>query len=451
MYFFPTDRTDSHRPELKHMPSPTTTGPTTRAEFLTALRAACLLTRDQVASLDDIVPPEVNPARAAHALVAAGLITKFQAGRLLAGKSSGFHVGPYIIREKIGDGAMGKVFRAKHRTMHRAVTVKVLSNELMQTPDSREVIQREVRAAAQLSHPNIVTAYDSNELGEHYYLVLEYVDGPNLDDLVRERGPLPISEACELMRQAALGLAHAHARGMLHLNIKPTNLLVAPSGALKISDFGIAKLSPSENRDFIAPEQAHYPQLADARADLYSLGAVFYFLLTGRTLFPKGTPDETVQRHMFDEPFRIERLRSEVPAPIAALIHQMLAKQPEARPTSAADVAARLGALMGIVEQAYLEVTPGPIGSAYGAAPDTVSFSGSDLHTVLPLESETSPWGQLTVASEEPTDPETQSWEYPRLATSKPRKSNMPTAMIVGLTIGMLLAGVAAIALTIGK
>ena len=160
------------------MPSPTITGPATRDEFLTALRAACLLTRDQLASLEDVVTPTSTPTQSAHALVAAGLLTKFQAGRLLAGKASGFHVGPYIIQEKVGDGAMGKVFRAKHRTMHRAVAVKVLSHELMQTPDARDVIQREVRAAAQLNHPNVVTAYDSNELGEHYYLVLEYVDGP---------------------------------------------------------------------------------------------------------------------------------------------------------------------------------------------------------------------------------------------------------------------------------
>jgi serine/threonine-protein kinase len=401
------------------------------------------LTRDQSVRMDEVVPLETSPHQAAHALVAAGLLTKFQAGRLLAGKANGFHVGPYIIQEKVGDGAMGKVFRAKHRTMQRAVAVKVLSSEMMQTPDAREVIQRAVRAAAQLNHANIVTAYDSNELGEHYYLVLEYVDGPNLESLVRKQGPLPISEACELIRQAALGLAHAHSQGMLHLNIKPSNLLIASKSVLKIADFGIAKLSPSENRDFIAPEQAHYPQLADARADLYSLGAVFYFLLTGRTLFPKGTPDETVERHMFDEPFRVERLRSEVPAPVAALVHQLLAKQPDARPASASDVAARLGALMGVAEQAYLEVTPGPIGSAYGAAPDTVSFSGSDLHPVVsPEASETSPWEHLTVATRGLHEPETQSWDFPRAASLAPRRSNSSRGMIVGLSIGLLLAGV---------
>lgn len=441
MYFHPDNPPDSHRPELPPMPSPTTAGPSTRDEFLSALRAACLLTRDQVACLDEMVSPEASPHQAAHRLVEAGWLTAFQAGRLLAGKSSGFHVGPYIIQEKIGEGAMGKVFRALHRTMHRMVAVKVLSAEMVETAAAREAIQSEVRAAAQLNHPNVVTAYDTNELGSHYYLVLEYIDGPCLESLVRERGPLPISEACEFVRQAALGLAHAHGRGMFHLNIKPANLLVAPNSVLKIADFGIAKLSPSENRDFIAPEQAHYPQLADARADLYSLGAVFYFLLTGRTLFPKGTLDETVQRHMFTEPFRIERLRSDVPAPVAALVHQLLAKQPEARPASAADVAARLGALMGIAEESLLEVTPGPLGSAYASAPETV-----DLLPVVPVDAaaETSPWGQATIVTEEPREPETMAWEFTNLAPVPRRMASQSSRRGVGAMIWVVLATLAA-------
>jgi eukaryotic-like serine/threonine-protein kinase len=241
------------------------------------------------------------------------------------------------------------------------VAIKVLSADLTRTATARQALQREVRAAAQLNHPNIVTAYDANELADRYYLILEFVDGPNLETLVRERGPLPVAEACELVRQAALGLAHAHASGTIHGHLSPTNLLVARSSTnsghiVKIADFGIAKLAPSlasiaekllGNPDYIAPEQAHNPLSTDHRADLYSLGAVLYFLLVGQPPFPGGTTEEKLRRHTWDEPVRIEKLRGDVHPAVAALIHQLLAKDPQARPSSAVEVAERLDGMFG--------------------------------------------------------------------------------------------------------
>jgi serine/threonine protein kinase len=439
--------------EFSPMPSPAPSAtPATGAEFLATIRTADLLSPTQLARAEAAVRSAPTSTHAAHALVAAGLLTKFQAGRLLTGRPDGFHLGPYVIQEKIGRGALGKVFRAKHRTMNRSVAVKVLSADVTRAAGTREAIQWEVRAAAQLCHPNVVTAYDADELGERFYLVVEFVDGPNLEALVRERGPLPVAETCELIRQAALGLAHAHGRGMIHRNLKPANLLVAPpsdatTGAvLKIADFGIAKLSRSENLDCTAPEQAHDPQLADHRADLYSLGAVFYFLLAGRPPFPAGTRDETVRRHVLEEPVRIERPRPDAPAPVAALVHQLLAKTPDARPASAMEVAERLGAFVGV--RADAAGFPPPVALPVppaGALPETDGLSVSERHPVAASETETAQWEEITVATAGLPDPTTLTWELPRPAARKPRASNLSAWLTGGLAAGMFLACAAAI------
>ena len=196
--------------------------------------------------------PETPRGRVvARALVEQGLLTKFQAELLLAGSTSGFLLGQYRILDQLGRGGMGRVFKAEHQTMNRVVALKVLSPHLLKTPKAQQMFQREVRAAARLVHPNIVTAYDANQIDDRYFLVMEFVDGPNLDQLVRERGPLPVGQACDFIRQAADGLQYAHELGMVHRDIKPANLLVQRSAGqpptfdracVKILDFGLARL-----------------------------------------------------------------------------------------------------------------------------------------------------------------------------------------------------------------
>jgi len=349
------------------MTSPAVPVSSPREKFLASVRAANLFAPMQLAKVEAAVPANVGtPADAARALIAAGHLTRFQAERLLSGKSDGFHLGPYVILDQVGRGPMGRVYKARHQTMNRPVAVKVLAANLTDTAAARQAIQQEVRAAAQLNHPNIVTAYDANEINQRFYLVLELVDGPNLETLIKERGPLPISETCELLWQAAGGLEHAHGRKMLHRDIKPTNLLVsrpsktAPELLLKISDFGIAKFSPTSESlaqtpspgswlgtaDYVAPEQTNHPQLAGKAADIYSLGAVGYFLLTGHPPFPDGTIEEKAKRHLWEEPARLELIRPDTPPALAILIHQMLAKHPAHRPGSAAEVVARVESLL---------------------------------------------------------------------------------------------------------
>ena len=285
-----------------------------RQSFLANVRQSGLLTEEVLARAEKELPPSNRGRSVARVLVEKGLLTKFQAERLLAGRTAGFLLGQYRILDQIGRGGMGRVFKAEHRTMGRIVALKVLASDLMRTGRAEELFLREVRAAAQLVHPNIVTAYDANEIEGRYYLVLEYVDGPNLEQLVRQQGSLPFGQACDYVRQIAHGLQCAHLLGMVHRDVKPANILVQRRGLngevvglVKISDFGLARLhnpnAADEFRghpgtiltkdntvmgtpDYLSPEQARNLHKTDIRSDLYSVGCTFYFLLTGQAPSP---------------------------------------------------------------------------------------------------------------------------------------------------------------------
>jgi serine/threonine protein kinase len=432
--------------------TPTTSAPASAGvrAFLAALRAADLFAPMQLARAEAAVPADAaSPADAAGALVASGFLTQFQAERLLAGKTDGFHLGPYVILEQVGRGTVGRVYKARHRTMNRPVAVKIVAAELTRTATDRQAFQKEVRTAAQLNHPNIVTAYDANELAERFYLVVEFVDGPDLEALVAERGPLSAAEACELVRQAAAGLAHAHGQGILHRDIKPTNLLVArPSKTVadpqvKIADFGIARLSPSRSADYVAPESACDPAAADHRADLYSLGAVLYFLLAGRPPFPGGTPAEKLLRHLREEPARLESLRPDVPPTVAALVHQLLAKHPDNRPASAAEVVARLAATAGAdvvcvqlpaADAGAYSFVAGPLSNTYPPSP------ARPLPGAYPLAAP-SPWEQITEETQAESHTLGDEPEPLRATRRTPGLSGwMTTAFASGMMLLCLLA-----------
>jgi serine/threonine-protein kinase len=339
-----------------------------RHTFLANLRQSGLLTDTQLGEVTGRFPEITRGRVIARVLVEEGLLTRYQAEQLLAGRTNGFLLGEYRILEQLGEGGMGRVFKAEHRTLSRHVALKVLAPRLLQTARAQKMFLREVRAAARLLHPNIVTAFDASHAGGRAYLVMEFVEGPNLDQLVRYQGALPIGQACEFVRQVAEGLQHAHLRGMVHRDIKPANLLwqrpepgAAGAGMVKISDFGLARLhAPGSEEaeetgtlvtrgnailgtpDYIAPEQARDLHRADIRSDLYSLGCTLYFLLTGQPPFPGGSSLEKLVRHAVEDAAPIEKLRPEVPHPIAAMVRRLMAKDPALRFQTPADLSAAL-------------------------------------------------------------------------------------------------------------
>jgi WD40 repeat protein len=252
----------------------------------------------------------------------------------------------YRILAPLGAGGMGAVFKAEHRLMERIVAVKVIRQDLISNPQASERFRQEVKAAARLSHPNIVTAHDADQAGDVHFLVMEYIEGISLDRYVRQHGPLPVVLACDLIRQAALGLQHAHERGMIHRDIKPANLLLTPGRQLKILDFGLARFVSEAGGgpgtitafgvvigtpDYMAPEQASQARRADIRADIYALGCTFYYLLTGQAPFPGGTALEKLLLHQHQQPAPLAQVRADVPTEVARVVERMMAKDPNQR------------------------------------------------------------------------------------------------------------------------
>ena len=323
---------------------------TTPEEFFAILQKSKLLTPSQLAQARESARQGDAPTAIAKALARRELITRWQAGQLLAGRSS-FYLGKYRLIELLGRGGMGSVFLGQHVTMNRRVALKIISRQVRKDRASLDRFLAEARAIAALDHPNIVQAYSVDNEGDRYYMVMEYVEGLDLQRLVEEDGPLECRLAADYVRQAAEGLDHAHRRNMIHCDIKPSNLLVNVQGVVKILDMGLARLTHGEEPeaggsgervlgsvDYLAPEQAIQGPDLDCRADVYSLGCTLYFLLTGHPPFPQGTLAERILKHQTQEPAAIRAERPGVPADLAAICAKMMAKRPEDRYQSAAEV-----------------------------------------------------------------------------------------------------------------
>ena len=293
----------------------------------------------------------------------------------------------YEILGRLGSGGMGTVYKARHRLMERLVALKVINPALVGWPEAVRRFRQEIRLAARLSHPNIVTAYDAEQAGDTHFLVMEFVEGIALDRVVAAQGPLSIERACDYVRQAAHGLQHAHEGGMVHRDIKPHNLILTPAdavssggGLVKILDFGLARfasevpltrtesappavaepvdpqsgdadsdssLAPTRLRpagaesgsvdtgmgtpDYLAPEEGENANRADIRGDIYSLGCTLYYLLAGQVPFPGGTPVEKLRAHRERTPWPLPELRGDVPATVAHVVERMMARDPEQR------------------------------------------------------------------------------------------------------------------------
>ncbi len=300
-----------------------------------------------------------EPGKLAGYMVRDGLLTHFQAEQFLLGKWRRFTIGKYKVLERLGSGGMGSVYLCEHKFMRRRVAVKVLPAAKAEDPSSLERFYREARAAAALDHPNIVRAYDIDQDENLHFLVMEYVDGASLQEIIKKTGPMPVLRAAHYIRQSAIGLQHAHEAGLVHRDIKPGNLLVDRTGIVKVLDMGLARFFHDEEdiltkkydesvlgtADYLAPEQALDSHGVDIRADIYSLGATFYFCLTGQPPFNEGTVAQKLIWHQTRQPKPIRTLRPEVPEQLAAVIGKMMEKDKAKRYQTPAEVAEALAPL----------------------------------------------------------------------------------------------------------
>ena len=313
-----------------------------------------------------------DTALLAGALLSQGVLTNYQMQWLLAGEPFGLVLGNYRVLDWLGAGGMGVVYKAEHVHLKRPVALKVLSADCDGNAVFMERFTSEMQVLATLRHPNIVEAFDAGEVAVPSepgkllrYLVMEYVQGNDLERYVVDNGPLPIVAACEYIRQAAQGLRHAHERGILHRDIKPSNLLVTdmppglkpvagasyPLGQVKVLDFGLARMNSRRYTeayvvlgtiDYMAPEQARDARSVDVRADIYSLGGTLYWLLTGQRPFPTDRPIvQELMARQHETPASARSLRPEIPLELESVVCQMMALDPNDRyPTPLAVVAA---------------------------------------------------------------------------------------------------------------
>jgi serine/threonine-protein kinase len=366
-----------------------TTPPPTAADLLDKARELELTEASEVRAAPDNIG---SPEEMARWLVEHGRVTAYQARLLLEGRGGELRLGGYRLLEPLGEGGMGRVFKARHLLLRRVVAIKIIRPGLLVTTAAARRFRREMRLAAKLAHPNVVAVLDAEEANGTHFLVTEFCPGPDLGRLVLKKGAPPVPTTCSYVRQAALGLYHAHEQGLVHRDVKPDNLLLQ-GAVVKVADFGLARWkspdgeSPSSGQvtredvilgtpDYLAPEQALDARAADPRSDLYGLGCTLYHLLTGRVPFPGGDVMDKVLRHRLDDPDPVERHRPEVPPGVAAVVRRLMAKDPAERFATGAEVAAALGP--------WADPDPAPVGPLSGIGPPTATVRWEpDKETVV--------------------------------------------------------------------
>jgi WD40 repeat protein/serine/threonine protein kinase len=371
-----------------------------QATLLERLREAELLEPAQLEELAKL--PEASdpdPRALGRVLLQRKLLTRFQINQAALGKGKELRVGKFLLLDKLGEGGMGQVYRARDTRMGRLVALKLMRKEKLAKPESVKRFYQEIQAASQLNHPNIVIAYDADQVGNLHYFSMELVDGIDLARQIKDNGPLPIALACEYVRQAAVGLQHAHEKGLVHRDIKPANLLVANNSGtaqVKILDMGLARLQGQGETgltqagqvlgtpDYLAPEQAYDSRKADVRSDIYSLGCTLYYLLCGQPPFSGDSLAQVLLKHQMEEVIALPKRRAEVSPALWAVVRKMMAKAPDDRYQSAAEMVEALAPFARGETGPRFPVAPvAPIAPPDDTGGEWATLAGDEVQEVL--------------------------------------------------------------------
>ena len=294
----------------------------------------------------------------AERLVKDGILSEYQARRFLKNKPHGLLVGRYVLVERIGSGSMGRVYKAHHKMMDRYVALKIIAPEIVMNDRVVSRFQREMRLVGRLDHPNVVRAFDADQINQILYIVMEYVQGTSLSHRLR-KGIIPALEMADYAAQAALGLGHAHSQGIVHRDVKPSNLLLTEARQIKVLDLGLGVLMEADDAsqfatadgiavgtvDYMSPEQARGLEV-DGRSDLYSLGCSMYHLMTGKLAFPGESPIERMGRRISGRPVPILEAKPDLPPALAKVVEKLLANKPQDRFQTAQETAEALQAVI---------------------------------------------------------------------------------------------------------
>jgi serine/threonine-protein kinase len=327
------------------------------ADLVAVIRDSGVLNERQLAAVRSRVLQgeyPLDPISLAERLVKDGAITVYQARRFLSGKPQGLVVGRYVILDRIGSGSMGRVYKAHHQMMDRVVALKIIAPEIAANEKVVARFQREMKLVGRLDHPNVVRAFDADQINKVLYIVMEYVAGQSLGERLK-KGPIPPAEMFDFAAQAALGLAHAHEQGMVHRDIKPSNMLQTEDRKIKILDLGLGLLLEADTHatfatadgiavgtvDYMSPEQALGREV-DGRSDLFSLGCAMFHLMTGKLAFPGESPIDRLGRRIGSRPVPITDYIPEMPQAAVRVLEKLMAVKPGDRYANASEAAEAL-------------------------------------------------------------------------------------------------------------